>query len=231
MAVALELDELSKKFRSVRALDRVSLALPPGRLLCLVGPNGSGKTTLLKILAGLVLPDSGRASAPEPIGFSPGEERSFYARLSGLENLRFFAALRGLGAVELEARLEELKNPLALEDVLASTYQKASAGMKMKLSIARALLHRPRLLLLDEPTKSLDPDSCERIRALVKAEYSGKPERLALWSTHRLEEAWGLGTEIALLSKGRLAAFGTPEDLLRRSGADTPAGAYRRLVS
>ena len=82
-----------------------------------------------------------------------------------------------------------------------------------------------------EPTKSLDPDSCERIRALVKAEYSGKPERLALWSTHRLEEAWGLGTEIALLSKGRLAAFGTPEDLLRRSGADTPAGAYRRLVS
>ena len=243
MSVALKLEELSKSYPrgqgAVRALDRVSLELGPGRLLCLVGPNGSGKTTLLKVLAGLVLPDSGSAevfglppsAGAASTGFSLGEERSFYGRLSGLENLRFFAALRGLDAAGLRRRLDELGRVLDIDDALAATYQKASAGMKMKLSCARALLHQPSLLLLDEPTKSLDSDSSERIRSLVKEECLGRPDRLAVWSTHKLEEAWSLASEIAVLSKGRLAAFGAPEELLRRSSASSPAEAYRRLTA
>ncbi|MFA6317934.1 MAG: ABC transporter ATP-binding protein [Elusimicrobiota bacterium] len=238
-------ESVSKTYRgsagAVQALDAVSLALEAGSVLGLVGPNGSGKTTLLKVLAGLVTPDSGRvafdgaslAGGPGDLaaetGFSPGEERSFYGPLSLIENLRFFGRLRGLGERALAERLEGLEPHLGLKGFEDLPYQQASSGVKARLSLARALLHRPRLLLLDEPTRSLDVEAGAMVRAMLRREYLGAPERVLVWSTHRLEEAWETSTEIAVLDRGTLAGLGSPEELLRRTGAANPAEACSAL--
>ncbi len=216
----LRASQLTKTFHSEagprRALDGVDFELAGGEVLCLLGENGSGKTTLLKTLCGLVLPDSGRAQvagfdleaspdeARRRTGFSPGEERSFYGRLSALENLRFFARLRGLDEGALRRRLDALEEPLGLAVLLGLPAQKLSAGMKQRLSLARALLHEPQVLLLDEPTKSLDPAAAERLRGLVAEQYRGRSDRLVVWSTHDLAEARQTGTLTAVLSAGRL---------------------------
>ncbi|MBI5625133.1 MAG: ABC transporter ATP-binding protein [Elusimicrobia bacterium] len=213
----------------VPALDRVNLSLGSGEILALVGPNGSGKTTLLKVLAGLVLPDSGSVRCPDEPGFSPGEERSFYGPLSIIENLRFFGRLAGLGEADLKRRLLELEPDLELSAFWSLPYQQAASGVKARLSVARALLRRPDLLLLDEPTRSLDLESSARVRGLLKKEYLGADGRLVVWSTHRLEEAWETATSIAVLDRGSLAGLGSPAELQERTGAATPAQAYAGL--
>lgn len=199
------------------ALDRVDLDAPAGGLLCVLGPNGSGKTTLLKILAGLVAQDSGTAEVfgldlpgslrevQKIAGFSPEGERSFYGRLTGLENLRFFAALRGLHGRRFLDRLSSLEGELGLGEALACRYQRASAGMKQKLSLARALLHEPSLLLLDEPAKSLDAESARRLLELLLKDYLRRRDRLILWTAHRLDEVHGLATQSLTLAQGPVA--------------------------
>lgn len=182
-----------------------------GGVLRLLGPNGSGKTTLLKILCGLILPDRGtiRAAgfdlpaqtdaARRVTGFSPAEERSFYGRLTGLENLRFFARLRNLDEKIFQERLNHLEEPLRLKELLALPYQEISAGMKQRLSLARALLHSPRLLLLDEPTKSLDPAGAARFEEFIVREFQGRQGRLALWSACDPAQARALGPRVETL--------------------------------
>lgn len=228
--------------KRVAALDGVDLSVPGGVLVCLLGANGSGKTTLLKVLAGLVPPDQGRVEvagfdvslSPDEVrrrtGFSPGEERSFYGRLTGLENLRFFGSIRGIGQDALYARLGQLEKALTLKEILAAPYQKTSSGMKQRLSLARALLHEPPVLLLDEPTKSLDPSSSDSLRMHIKKQFL-EDGRAVLWSTHNIEEAWETGGEIVILSRGRIAARGSPDDLLERAKTSEPREAYRRLIS
>lgn len=242
----LSIKELSKSFSSSgtapsAALQGLDLEAGAGELLCLLGPNGSGKTTLFKILSGVVIPDAGSVTlsgfdlleSPDEsrrrTGFSPGEERSFYGRLTGLENLNFFAALRGIKGARLASRLEFLEPALGLKEILQLPYQKTSAGMKQRLSLARAMLHDPELLLLDEPTKSLDPAAAAGLRGLVRRVISSG-RRLALWSTHNILEAWEIGTRIAVLEKGRLRVSGTPRELLDRAGETDPQAAYRRLA-
>lgn len=206
----LSVSNLSKSFPSPSgprmALDRLSFELAGGDVLCVLGPNGSGKTTLLKVLAGLVLPDAGTVEVAGETGFSPGEERSFYGRLTGLDNLRFFAALRGLDSRRLATALERLRGPLGLEEVLGVTYQQASAGLKQRLSLARALLHDPAVLLFDEPAKSLDPEAAGRLRDFIRGGYAGRPGRAVLWSAHREEEARELGARVLRLDADRATA-------------------------
>ena len=223
----------------VVALDSISLSAKAGDCVCLLGANGSGKTTLLKILAGLILPDSGRAliagqdiltkpsETREKVGFSPAEHNSFYGQLDGYENLLFFAALRGLDAKTLKNRLAILEQPLGLSEALRTPYQKASSGMKRRLSIARSLLHDPVVLLLDEPTQSLDPDSAGRLGTLIRDEFLRRERRLVLWSTQHPHEAWEIGTRIVILNAGKIMAHGTPADILRDAGASSPGEAYR----
>ncbi|MFQ5803672.1 MAG: ABC transporter ATP-binding protein, partial [Candidatus Methylomirabilales bacterium] len=174
MEFAIETHNLTKVFKKrwgpgAVAVDGVNLSVPAGSVLAILGPNGAGKTTLLRILAGLVLPSAGHAKicglhvvqgearAKGLVGISLGDDRSLYARLSGRRNLEFFAALYGMSRREARERIDELGN--LLEIPFDQSVQASSSGIRQRILIARALLHDPAVLLLDEPTKSLDPAS------------------------------------------------------------------------
>jgi ABC-type methionine transport system ATPase subunit len=153
----------------VTALDGLDLEVGRGRVFCLLGPNGAGKTTLIKVLATLVLPDGGRASvagydvALEPgpaknaVGYAVSDERSFYWRLTGRQNLEFFGALYGLGGPARDRRIDELLRLAGLEEAADLRFNGYSTGMRQMLAFARALLADAAILLVDEPTRSLDP--------------------------------------------------------------------------
>ena len=204
----------------VTALNDVSLTIEHGELCCLMGSNGAGKTTLLKVLAGLVLPTSGiilvsgtsvQRSTPQlrsRIGFASSDRPGFYDRLTGRQNLGFFAGLHGLSARAAAARIEELREWLALE-ALDRHYQEYSAGMRQRLLLARALLHDPPILLLDEPTKSLDPAQSDALQTLIADCLHRAQRTTILLTTHRPEEARRLGGRVAVLHQGSLRACGT----------------------
>lgn len=199
----------------VRVLDGIDLCVNYGELFCLLGPNGAGKTTLIKILTTLVLPTEGEAwvngvsvlkdadRVKKFIGFSASSERSFYYRLTGLENLSFFASLNGLDGQEV-SRVMDWTGIAPLAGRRFSTY---SAGERQMLGIARALLGDPLILFFDEPTISLDPLASEKIRDLLKQLV--KEGKTVFVATHNLEEAAGLASRLAIIDRGRIKVCGT----------------------
>jgi len=209
------------------ALDRVTFQVAEGEVFGLLGPNGAGKTTLVRILCTLVEPTSGRASIlghdlaegqaiRRLVSLTSGEDRSFYWRLSGRENLRFFAALHGLSRREADQRIEELNALLGLTEALEERFDRLSTGLRRRLDLARALLHDPAVLFLDEPTRSLDPAATANVHGLLRRlAESGKTLFLV---THRLEEAEALCNRVAILHGGRLRAV-APVSELRRTVA------------
>ena len=227
----------------VCALQEVTLTARRGEILGLLGTNGAGKTTLLKILATVVLPTAGRALVGGQdvcrqanrvralIGLIAGEERSFYWRLTGRQNLEFFAAFQGLDARAAAVRIERLRDELGLE-ALDRRFGPYSTGMKHRLAIARSLLHEPQLLLLDEPTRSLDPLAAAHLRRLIRDRLVVAQGRTAVLATHNLQEAEELCDRIAILHRGRLVGCGTMEELRRQSGdrAATLADVFARLA-
>jgi len=226
-----------------RVLDEVSFAVAPGEVFGLLGPNGAGKTTLLKILCTLLEPTRGRAAlfgcdvvrqaaaARRQFGFCPGFERSFYLRLDARENLRFYGALNNLEPRFLQQRIPALLGALGLETASAEPVRNYSTGMLQRLSLARALLHEPRLLLLDEPTRSLDPNAAAALRRHVRQELAGRQGCAALMATHNLTEAEETCDRLAILDRGRLQALGAPAEICRQAGATTLAEAYGRLAT
>ena len=228
--------------RTVTALDGLDLRVEPGRVFCLLGPNGAGKTTLIKILATLVLPDGGRALAGghdvarEPglakraVGYAVGEERSFYWRLTGRQNLEFFAALYGLRGVEGDRRIAEVLGLAGLGDAAGLRFNTYSTGMKQMLAFARALLADASILLVDEPTRSLDPLAADRIRAFLRGELAGRQGKTVLWATHDLGEAADYADDIAVISRGRIRLQGRADALARGSRAALRE-AYERAVA
>ncbi|NNG15001.1 MAG: ABC transporter ATP-binding protein [Gemmatimonadales bacterium] len=210
------------------ALEGVDLVVERGEFFGLLGPNGAGKTTLFKLLSTLVTPDSGEAwvdgldvvrdAARLRKIVSPviPDERSLLWRLSARENLRVFAALQGYGGEARAARITELLEIVGLDEAGAKMVGQFSSGMKQRLLIARALLPRPRLLLLDEPTRSLDPVSAQRFRAFLREEIADAQGCTVLLATHNAEEALELCTRVAVLDRGRVRAVGTPEELALR---------------
>ncbi len=198
-----------------RALDQVTLGVSAGSVLVLLGPNGSGKTTTLKLIASMLLPDSGvvlvngfdtyaePARVRSSVGFAVATERSFFPRLTARENLEFFATLddvpRKLRAEQVEAILAHT----GLQDAADTLVMKFSAGMYQRLGIARALVKRPSVILLDEPTRSLDPASAAHSWRLVR----GLPGRGAtvVLATHSFQEAIAAGDLVAVLQRGQLA--------------------------
>jgi len=220
---------LRSERRVVRALRGVSFKVRHGEVVGLLGPNGAGKTTTVKIVATLLIPDSGRvlvegfdtvreaAQVRRRIGLMLSVEKGFYGKLTGRENLMYFGALYGMSGEALRRRVDEVLDLLGLKGMGAGDrlFEEYSLGMKARLSLARALLRDPPVLLLDEPTLGLDPPTARRIRALVRglAHDEGKA---ILYTTHNMFEAELVCDRILLINKGRIVAEGTPQELKSR---------------
>ncbi len=211
----------------VTALAGVSLDIPRGGFFGLLGPNGAGKTTLFKILATLVRPDAGGVEVDgidvqrDPTAvravLTPviADERSLYWRLSGPENLRLYAALYGVPASQRDSRIRGLLETVGLADAADRMVGTYSSGMKQRLLIARALLSRPSVLLLDEPTRSLDPVSARDFRQFLRQEVAGRQGCTVVLATHNADEAFDLCNRLAVLNRGALVATGTADALAR----------------
>ena len=198
------------------ALDNISLEVAAGSVLVLLGPNGSGKTTTLKLISTMLLPDAGRVlvqgadttsnahAVRERVGFAVATERSFFPRLSARENLDFFAALDDIPRRARAVRVDQLLAQTGLRDSADTLVMKFSSGMYQRLGIARALINKPSVVLLDEPTRSLDPGSAAQFWNLVRE----LPVRGAtvILATHNFNEAVAVGNQVAILFKGTLAA-------------------------
>ena len=218
---AISVRNLVKRYSKAPAvlpsLDDVSFEVPLGKVCVLLGPNGSGKTTLLKILAGLLRPTSGGFSiggvdgindplgARAKIGWMPAEERAaLYGRLSGRENLSFFGALHGVAGSELNRVVGNLALQIGIDDEIDRPILQTSTGLKQKIALARALLHNPPVLLLDEPTRNLDPHTVLRFRRLIRDHLTRQQKKTVLLSTHQLEEARKIADIIVIISKGKM---------------------------
>ena len=225
---AVEVDEATRQFGDVRALDGVSLEVRPGEVHALLGPNGAGKTTLLRLLTGLATPTDGyvgvlgrnaaasRGDLQSRVGFVPSGDRTFYERLSGEENLLFFARMHGMRRRAGRERARELLEQVDLGAAARRPVSTYSHGMQKRLSVARALLTAPPVLLVDEATHDLDPEGAERIRALV-AELAGRGTAV-LWATQRVDEIRGFADRVTLLDRGVVRFAGTVPELMGTSG-------------
>lgn len=202
------------------AVNQVSLQVREGELFGLLGANGAGKTTLIKILCTLILPTEGRAiidgrdivteaAAVRPlIGLVNTEERSFFWRLSGRQNLEFFAALHGLHGVKARDRVSELLSLVGLLGHQHKRFMGYSSGMKQKLAIARGLLSLPPIIFMDEPTRSLDPLSARELRNFIRETLINQLGRTVVLVTHRLEEAEELCDRVAIMKQGQIITCG-----------------------
>ena len=224
--VTIEIEHLNKHYGEVRAVDDVSLSAREGEILGLLGHNGAGKTTTIRMLTGRARPTSGTARVcghdvvhererMKPLINLVFEEQNLYERLSGRENLQLFAELYGLP----KARVEELLEAVRLQEAAKRKVKTYSSGMKQRLLVARALLNRPRVLFLDEPTRGLDPTSAREVRDMVR-EQAGKGTTVFL-TTHYMEEADELCDRVAFLSSGRIVALDSPRELKLRYGERT----------
>lgn len=225
----LRVEGLGKSFGAVRAVDNVSFAVHAGELYGLLGPNGAGKTTILSIIAGLLRPETGTVAvegvpleadpqrAKRLMGVVP-QELAVYEELSARENFEFWGRLAGLRTREARRRATELIEALALTERAHEPVKTYSGGMKRRVNLGCALLHRPRLLLLDEPTVGIDPQA--RVNLLDFLRGLQREGTAILYTTHYLEEAESLCQRIGILDHGRLLAEGTLGELQNRLGGD-----------
>lgn len=214
--------------RSYQALTDVSLAVREGEFFGILGPNGAGKTTLFRILATSIYPDQGEAwvgghrvddeaaHVRGQVSCVMANDRSLFWRLDAVENLRLYAALYGMRGPSAEARIREVLALVGLQDVGSRMAGLYSSGMRQRLLIARALLPRPRLLLLDEPTRSLDPIAAREFRHFLRSEIAIAQRCTVLLATHSSEEAMELCDRVAVLHRGRVLATGTARELVGR---------------
>ncbi|HEX7102260.1 MAG TPA: ABC transporter ATP-binding protein [Nitrolancea sp.] len=232
----VEADQVSRRFGSIVALERISLSISRGRIFGLLGPSGSGKTTLIRLAAGALSPDSGtlrvlghimpNRETTAHIGYMT-QAAALYPDLSLRENLNFFGALYNVPASELTARIEAIADEVGLSDRLNSPLQTFSGGMRQRASLACALLHRPELLILDEPTVGLDPvlrrSFWQRFRELADQ------GRTLIVSSHIMDEAERCD-ELAFLRDGRLLATGSPDALRVQTGCQDLEDAFLALA-
>jgi ABC-2 type transport system ATP-binding protein len=226
----LEVRGVSKSYGDLVALNDVDVQIDPGEIFALVGSNGAGKTTLISIIAGLIAPDRGSVEiagidverdplqAHRQIGIAP-QELGVYLTLTVRQNLRFFGKLTGLHPRILEARIEEIGEALGLSHLLGRTPQELSGGEKRRLHTAMAMLHRPPLLLLDEPTAGVDVETRSQFLELVKALAADGTS--ICYTTHYLQEVEVLGASVGILERGRIIARGAVDELVAAAGQAT----------
>lgn len=225
---AIDATDLTRDFGNIRAVDHLTLTVPPGIIFGFLGPNGAGKTTTIHLLLGLLEPTSGEARV---LGLDPRtqsdqirarsgallEFSGLYERLTAEENLDFYGRVWHIPSTERQARIKELLTHLALYDRRGERVSTWSRGMKQKLAIARVLLHRPELIFLDEPTAGLDPVAAAGLRDDLEALVQREGTTVFL-NTHNLPEAERLCQQVGVIREGRLVALGSPDMLRRQTG-------------
>ncbi len=223
-AHAIDIRGVEKRFGETRALAGVSLRVGLGEILGLLGPNGAGKTTLVRALMGRVIPDAGAisilgeardgrsAGSRRELGWVP-QEIALYGPLSARENLETFGRYQGLRRRDLRAAVERCLEWSALADRAREPVERLSGGMKRRLNMAAGIIHRPRILLLDEPTVGIDPQSRERIYQMI--EQLHRDGISIIYTTHYMEEAERLCERIAIIDHGRIITEGTRDQLVR----------------
>ncbi len=235
----IKVTDLSKRFGKVQAVERVSFMAPDGRITGLLGPNGAGKSTTLRMLATLLRPDSGDAvidgqsALRDPIEVRRrigvlSHASGLYPQLTARENIVYFAELHGLDRVTAKARVEELARLLELSEFLDRKAKGFSQGQRLKTALARALVHSPRNLILDEPTNGLDVMAVRNLRALLhRLREQG---HCILFSSHVMQEVALLCDEVVVIAQGRVAAAGTVESLRAEAGEATLEDAFVKLI-
>jgi len=255
MLNAIEVINVSKSFATSRlpwqkkkvtvALRNVNLEAKEGECFALLGPNGAGKTTLIKILCSLIVPDKGDVKiagynlksheelAKSQIGLVTGEERSFYWRLTGRQNLQFFASFYNIPSQLAKTRISELAELLNIAEHLDKRFQEYSTGIKQMMAVTRGLLNDPSVLLIDEPTKSLDPNMAQNLRTFIKDELVAKDRKTVFFATHQIPEAESISNRIAIMDKGNIKSCGTLEELRRhsRSSGDSLYEIFAKLTN
>lgn len=236
----IEFEGLTKQYGDVLAVDRLSLQVRPGEVYALLGANGAGKTTALRCLATLLRPTAGTARvAGRDVRATPIEARSqlgflsasmgLYQRLTAEELLEYFARLHGLEGELLRMRLTEAIDAFEITPFRDRLCGTLSTGQRQRVSIARAVLHDPPVLILDEPTLGLDVLSRRTIVDFI--EEARRRERTILFSTHQMDEVELLADRVGVLAGGRLVTEGRVEELVARSGEQTLARAFLRIVT
>jgi ABC-2 type transport system ATP-binding protein len=221
----LQIDHVTKRYGSITALDGVSLEIAEGEFFGLLGPNGAGKSTLMSLVAGLRTPEAGTlkldgrplspadSSARTTLGYVP-QSIALYDGLSAEQNLRIFGQLYGLGGAELAERIEEALAAVQLADRRHDPVKTFSGGMQRRLNLVASLLHRPKLLLCDEPTVGVDPQSRNAIFEFLEAR--ARAGLTVIYSTHYMEEAARLCSRIGIIDQGKILALGTLDELLTK---------------
>lgn len=223
----IEVRNLRKSFKDLVAFENVSFSAKDGEITGLIGPNGAGKTTTMRILYTIMRPDSGQAlvdgfdAVADPqqvqrrIGVLP-DNRGLYPRLTAREHVRYYGRLHGMKGEALESSIEEMIDTLVMRDVADRRTKGFSKGQTLKVALARALVHKPHNVMLDEPTNGLDVDSSRAVRDMVRRIRD--EGRCVLFSSHIMSEVQALCDRIIVMGHGRVVAEGTPDDLADLTG-------------
>ena len=231
----IQVMEVQKRFGNVVAVENVSFTAQNGRITGILGPNGAGKTTTLRMIYAVLNPDKGQAivdgfstlthahEVRQRIGVLP-DARGLYPRLTVREHVRYFGRLHGLKGAPLEKNIDELLLLLDMKDFADRRAEGLSMGQRLKVAIARAMVHRPDNILLDEPTNGLDVMSTRAMRTVIRRLRD--EGRCVLFSSHIMQEVAALCDEVVVVAKGKVAAKGTPDELRRATGQDNLEDAF-----
>lgn len=235
----IEVKNLYKSFGDVKAVRDVSFTAPNGMITGLLGPNGAGKSTTMRMITGILQPDSGtavidgfnaqqqRVEAQRRLGVLP-DKRGIYTRLTTRENIAYYGRLHGLHGNQLEQRIDDLLDLLDMRDIADRQTEGFSTGQKVKVAIARALVHDPENVMLDEPTMGLDVMSTRAMREVIrKLRAEG---HMVLFSSHIMQEVAMLCDNIVIIANGRVVAQGTADDLRQKTGEENLEDAFVRVI-
>ncbi|MGH7098528.1 MAG: ABC transporter ATP-binding protein [Stellaceae bacterium] len=240
MAAIIEVRDLVKKFGGFAAVDRISFSVAAGRIFAFLGPNGAGKTTTIKMLTTILAPTSGtiRVAGHDPVREARQVRRAFGIvfqdpslddEMTAYENMELHGVLYGVARAERRRRIAALLDFVELWERRDDYVKRFSGGMKRRLEIARALLHQPKILFLDEPTAGLDPQTRNHIWSFVQS-LSRDEGVTVLFTTHYMDEAERVAEDIAIIDHGRIVAEGAIPELKRRTGAATLEDAFIALT-
>ena len=231
--------DLHKSFGTIKAVQGISFEARDGEVTGLLGPNGAGKTTTLRMLYSLLPPDAGEIriddldptrdamAIKDTIGVVP-DSRGLYTRLTARENIEYYGDLHGMAGNDINRRIDELSSILGMQDFIDRRTEGFSSGQRVKVAIARAMVHDPQTIMMDEPSNGLDVMSTRELRKyILELKALG---RSVVLSTHIMQEVAALCDRIIIIAEGKIAANGTADELLKQSGCDSLEDAFVKLI-